>query len=196
MSGVDDAIPGIWNRIERILRAEAPEVAQTLALGALKSDIDELESALPVRLPRDLRRSLKLHNGQRDPSQCLKLCGVMSLMPTDDIRRNWRMLTEIAVDCERQEGVHSPHRNSLNNDWWRRSCIPFAHCEGYYTCVDMDASLGSKMGRVVEHTHDSAMEDTKVPSFADWLERVATALEAGSFVRDDYGFFRVHPRFP
>jgi cell wall assembly regulator SMI1 len=194
MKDSDHLLDDIWTRIERVLVVHAPEVMETLAPGATRDEIAELEAGVGLKLPRDLRRSLEIHNGQRDP-QCNQFCGTVSLMSTADILRDWAMLTEIAVDFDEQHGVYSPEKNSLNADWWRRSCIPFGdHGSGDLTCVDMSPE-GGAVGRIVEHINSNPMEETNMPSFADWLDRVASALEAGRFDREPYGFFNVHPQF-
>ena len=190
-----ERVARIWTRIEKVLQVHAPEVFETLTPGASTEELKNIECALSLKLPSDLRRSLEIHNGQHDPSQCFSFCGAMHLMSTTDIIRDWKMLTEIGVECEQQEGIHHPDHISLNRDWWRRSCIPFGHSNGYYTCVDMKGAKGLKVGRIVEHTHDDAMEETNMPSFADWCERVALALEHGDFERNKHGFFRVKPKF-
>ncbi len=188
-------LPEIWTRIERVLGFHAPEVLQTLAAGASSAEIAELEKQVGLTLPPDLRRSLEIHNGQNDPSQCLQFCGTMSLLSTADMIRESKMLTELGIGFDRDNGEYAAGNNSLNGDWWRLSCIPFAHCEGYYSCVDTLAAEHLPAGRIVEHTHDGPMEETNMPSFADWLERVALALEAGRFDRKLHGFFSVYPEF-
>lgn len=195
MKASGDLLSDVWARIERVLAVHAPEVLQTLAVGASSAQIAELEAQTRLTFPPDLRRSLELHDGQKDPSQCLKFCGTMSLLSTGDMIREWKMLTELGIGFDRDNGEYDSSNNSLNGDWWRLSCIPFGHCEGYYSCVDTLAAEHLPAGRIVEHTHDGPMEETNMPSFADWLERVAIALEAGRFDRNLRGFFSVYPEF-
>jgi cell wall assembly regulator SMI1 len=195
MKNAKRAINGIWRRIERRLQIHAPEVFATLSPGASAAELKKLETAIDLKLPADLRQSLTIHNGQNDRTRCLTFCGYASLMPARNIVRDWRMLTKLGVQFDKESGDYSPAKNRLNHDWWRRSCIPFAEFEGDYTCVDMKATKGLRSGRIVEHTHDSLMSETKMPSFTDWLERIARALEAGKFDREVYGYFQVHPDF-
>ena len=195
MKNSSNFVAEIWTRIEAVLVAHATEVIQTLSPPASAAEIAKLEAGIGLSLPGDLRRSLEIHNGQNDPTQCLNFCGRASLMSSADILRDWNMLTEIGVDLDRVNGIDTTERNSLNGDWWRRSCIPFGHFNGEYWCVDTLAGLGLEAGRIVEFTRNGPMEETNVRSFADWLEQVASALEENRFDRQLYGSFRVHPRF-
>jgi cell wall assembly regulator SMI1 len=190
-SSVPTDIAEVWRRIEHVLAVEAPEVHQTLQAGATAAAIDIIEKEIGFRFPVDLRGSLQIHNGQHDPSRCLKFCGSETLMTTDDIIRDWQMLTEVGKECDLQSGIDPTNRVSLNDDWWKQSCIPFADSEGYYSCVDMDPALGTSIGQVVYHTHDSELEVSQIRGYGAWLKRVMLALEAGRFQRDEYGFFHV-----
>jgi cell wall assembly regulator SMI1 len=72
-----------------------------LAPGATAADLDQVKSVTGVQLPPDLRESLEVHNGQRDPTRCLKFCGLMGLMSSAEIVRDWQMLTELGEDLEK-----------------------------------------------------------------------------------------------
>jgi cell wall assembly regulator SMI1 len=178
---MDDAvIPRLWQSIERVLQAHAPEAAATLAPPATDEEIADLEAAIWVSLPEDLRLSLKVHNGQNDPTRCHAFTDEGILLGTQQIADRWRMVTEI----DESEGSRAAPGQG---PWWKTTCIPFTDAEGNMLCVDMDEALGDRIGEVVCHVHDSEIERGLGASYAHWLSSVAGRLEAGLFRVDDYG---------
>jgi cell wall assembly regulator SMI1 len=178
---MSDAIHDLWQRIERVLKQHAPETAGTLAPPATDQEIDALEAAICQTLPTDLRASLKIHNGQRDPSRCHAFCGEGMLLTTAEIADRWNIVTEIDEDVRFSA---APGRGP----WWKKSCIPFTDAEGNMLCVDMDPSLGSRTGEVVCHVHDGEIERGLGASYQAWLSSLAERLGAGRFRIDDYGY--------
>src|SRR5436190_21108144 len=91
-------VAGIWRRIERVLADAVPETFATLAPPAGDADIAFVERAIGARLPADLAASLRVHNGQADPSRLHIVAPYWLLMGTAEIAETWRMLTDIARD--------------------------------------------------------------------------------------------------
>ena len=177
----DANILDLWRRIERVLEQHAPETAATLASPATDQDISILEVAISQPLPADFRASLKMHNGQRDPTRCHAFCGEGMLLATGEIADRWKMVTEIDED-DRFSAAPG------QGPWWKKTCIPFTDAEGNMLCCDMDPSLGSRMGEVVCHVHDSEIERGLSTSYSAWLSSLAARLEAGRFRIDEYGY--------
>jgi molybdopterin molybdotransferase len=177
---MSDVIPRLWLGIERVLQEHALEAATTLAPPATDEDIANLEAAIGLSLPADLRLSLKIHNGQNDPTRCHAFTDEGILLGTHDIADRWKMVTEID---ESERGREAPGQGP----WWKTTCIPFTDAEGNMLCIDMDESLGDRIGEVVCHVHDSEMERGLGASFTHWLTSVTDRLEAGRFRVDDYG---------
>jgi cell wall assembly regulator SMI1 len=196
MSDAQDNIADAWCRIEKVLEAHAPEVLATLAPGAFEDELKTLERSIGLNLPIDLRRSLQIHNGQNDPTRCLHFCGSETLLSAVEIGQTWHMLTDLAVSFDRQNNTYADTKNSLNGDWWRRTCVPFAGCEGDYFCVDTDPTAPVEKPGIVVHVHDGSIDSTSLMNYRDWLLYVLKALEAGSFDRNTYGYFRVRLPLP
>jgi cell wall assembly regulator SMI1 len=171
----------LWQRIERVLQTHAPDTAATLAPPATEEEIQALEAAIRLSLPADLRASLRLHNGQNDPTRCHSFCGEGILLDTKQIAERWKMVTEID---ERERFSAAPGQGP----WWKTSCIPFTDAEGDMLCIDMDPALKDRIGEVVCHVHDSEIERGLGASFRDWLSSLADRLDAGRFRIDDYGY--------
>jgi cell wall assembly regulator SMI1 len=182
-------IPDLWSRIERVLEQQAAEAAATLAGPATDQQIEELEAAIGQTLPGDLRSSLKVHDGQRDPTRCHAFCGEGMLLSVAEIADRWKMVTEID---EENRFSAAPGQGP----WWKASCIPFTDADGNMLCVDMDPSLGSRRGEVVCHVHDSEIERGLGASYETWLSSLVKRLEAGRFRIDDYGYLWLETEDP
>src|SRR5437660_10756130 len=141
----DANIRDLWKRIERLLEQHASETAATLAPPATEPQIEALEAAIGQTLPMELRASLKVHDGQRDPTRCHAFCGEGMLLSTAEIADRWKMVTQIDED---NRFSAAPGQGP----WWKTSCIPFTDAEGNMLCVDTDPSLGSRVGEVVCHS--------------------------------------------
>jgi cell wall assembly regulator SMI1 len=186
MPNSTNKIQGLWQRIERVLEAYAPETMRTLAPPATDHDIAELEKSIKLTLPTDLRDSLKVHNGQNDPTRCHSICGEGIFLNAAEIAERWRMNTEID-EAESRRSPAVPGRGP----WWKRSCIPFTDAEGNMLCIDMDATLGNRVGEIICHVHDSEIERGLGDSLEEWLSSLAARLEAGRFRIDKYGYLRL-----
>ncbi|MFO1041282.1 MAG: SMI1/KNR4 family protein [Planctomycetaceae bacterium] len=88
-------IASLWNELEELLATIAPTVLPTLNPPATDCDLDLLESKTGLILPQDFRQSLKIHNGQSDPSRLELLTEHGILLSCEEIAEAWRMLCEI-----------------------------------------------------------------------------------------------------
>jgi cell wall assembly regulator SMI1 len=185
----DTNISDLWKRIERVLEQHAPETAATLAPAATDQQIEALEAAIGQSLPMALRASLKIHDGQRDATRCHQFCGEGMLLSAAEIADRWKMVSEID---EENRFSAAPGQGP----WWKTSCIPFTDADGNMLCVDMDRSLGSGVGEVVCHVHDSEIERGLGASYEAWLWSLAARLEAGRFRIDDNGYLWLETEVP
>jgi cell wall assembly regulator SMI1 len=145
---VASTIGDSWRSIERALRAVPTKpglapVAEALAAGATREQVQRAEAQLGVSLPSDLVDSYLLHQGQAND--------------VDFVVGTWRLwkLEEI-VDHHRRAGglLEEP-------------LIGFAD-NGGSTTLAIDASQGEKRGRIIELTEDG--EDVLAPDFStSWL---------------------------
>jgi cell wall assembly regulator SMI1 len=178
-------IADLWERIEMVLRESVPATATTLAPPATDLEIEELESAIDLALPEEFRASLRIHNGQNDPTRCHSFVIEGMLATTEQIAATWRMLTEIDVDL-RNQAVGS------YVTWWDRNWIPFTVGDGDHLCINLNPRLSAtpSLGEIVCHVHDSTYERGIATSYGDWLASVAMKLEGGRFTIDQYGYLR------
>ena len=54
----------LWERIERWLATNAPELHAALQPGASEAEINDAEAALGISFPADVRASFAIHDGQ------------------------------------------------------------------------------------------------------------------------------------
>ena len=190
------SIEQTWQRIETVLRQHAPESHATLAPPASRESIDEFERRCGYPVPEDLRASWLVHDGQIDPTGgCLNFCGHWQLLPVAQCLEFWTMTTQIGEEIEDKDAL--PRQPVVvNRGWWKRSCIPFAGCEGDLLCVDMDPALGPSLGRVVMHGHMDELDPLQTPSYRAWLALVAERLQRGAFCRGEMGYFHLDLKYP
>lgn len=170
----------LWQRVERFLQTHSPDTAATLAPATSDQEIAALEEAIGLTLPRTFRESLKVHNGQDDPTHSRAFTSEGLLLSTAAIAERWKMLTEI------DEGERSRGRPGYGQ-WWKTTCIPFTDAEGNMLCIDIDPGLNDRAGEVVCHVHDGEIERGIAASYRGWLSSLVDRLEAGHFQIDDYG---------
>lgn len=163
----------IWNRIESVLLEHAPLAVETLASPATDDELSTLEGVLGFALPDDLVASLRIHNGQNDPTRLHSFSGEGIFLSTTEIASTWNMLNGL------KDGM---------DDWWSSSWIPFAQSDGSAVCINTERSADGRLGEVIAFVHDSTYEPGIAPSYALWLEKLAFRLEAGDFKVDEYGY--------
>ena len=176
-----------WQRIEGYLRAHAPDVAATLALAATADQIVAIERAIGRQLPRDLASSLRIHNGQNDPSQLWSFTECGQLLSCEGIVEMWQM-TEAAHADEAGRPRPVPGVDYTPSVWWRSTLVPFTFDNGDMLCVDTYSGPDAARGQVVMHVHDDRLSEPLAPSFSAWLAVVAGRLDAGALIVDPQGW--------
>ena len=166
----------IWNTIERELATHAPTVLPTLNSPATDDAVQRLETTLGHPIPGDVRESLKIHNGQHDPSRLQLLCDAGTLLSADRMLEVWAMITEIDRDLSNR----IPDRAGV--EWWNPAYLPISDFEGDHLCVNL---LPDNQGEVLWHVHDSGIEHNVFGSYTDWLQSVADVLTEQRFECDD-----------
>lgn len=185
MASID--IRAVWTRIERVLEECAPDTARTLAPPARDAEINDLEAAVGLSLPEDFRKSLRIHNGQDDPTRCHRFCIEGVLATTKQIAETWQMLTELDGQFRCQDCQWDTHGHG---EWWNRHWVPFTAGDGDCLCINLDPQVrpGGVHGEIVCHVHDSRHEPGIARSYGDWLEAIAERLENRDFTIDEYGY--------
>lgn len=176
----------IWDRLEKWLDANAPQVAETLQPGATEEQLGELETLLGTVLPSDLRESLLIHNGQIDDSDVGFMNG-QEFLSVDRIRSEWSVWKELLDNGEFSDSESDPGKG-IRSDWWNQFWVPLTYDgAGNHYCIDLAPGPGGKVGQMITMWHDDAERSLLAPSYRLWLESYASALEQGRVVfSEDY----------
>ena len=153
-----------------------------LAAPATKKDLQDLEDALGVLIPANLRSSLLIHNGN------ISVDGYKYLS-CPEILQNWKSMTNLSDQgiFADVEVVYSKH-DVFENIWWHRRWVPFsADSCGNLLCVDTDPGPQGCIGQVLHWETNEGPSTTKFSSFAEWLGQHRNELLSGKFKIDDDG---------
>lgn len=194
-----------WERIRTWLTNEYPELGDTLNYGILPEALGEIELNLGVQLPRAVRESYLVVDGQEAESSAGCSEGLffgLTFLPLEDVLDEWRFWRE--VDEDPTTGANPAlldNMHSIPDGWIRRqySCrgwIPLVTDRaGNYIGIDLtppphpinpDGSegVGGSPGQVIVFGRDF---DTKIVLWrgdgesgrARWLASFAEELESG-----------------
>lgn len=194
----------LWNRLERWLEQNVPDILPTLNPGASIQEIEAIQTILGMKLPDDYVASCLIHNGQNQESPGLVPSGMqgsiggtlMALGVRDDslfstVFGEWAMMKQI---YDTDPNIHLSEGGRLDQTvkdrWWVPGWIPIAsNGGGDYSCLDLDPGEGGRWGQVIAFVHDDYdYRVVEAPSFRAWFDQLVEGLEKGSIVNDEeYG---------
>jgi cell wall assembly regulator SMI1 len=143
-----------WERIERWLAVNAPEVADGLDSPASEEDIADAEQELGVRFPDSVRAAYLRHDGQRrDAPSTLYGWEWLSMAR---IREEWSVWKEL-LDGGDFDGLSNDADGlAVRSDWWHPAWIPLTYDGmGNHHCLDLAPGPGGAVGQVIEMWHDA-----------------------------------------
>ena len=168
-------IKTIWSRIEAGVRARDPSESREFPPGATLEDIEEVEEALSLRLPKAVRDSYLLHNG----SARIWISELGFLMPLIDRRAKrptsgfgvlnlWKAMLRVGEELadERSNPV-----GPIRDDHWNTRWVPLTENDcGDFVCLDFAPAKGGKKGQVIEWWGRGGAQRVLADSFTDWLD--------------------------
>lgn len=183
-----------WSRIKAWLEQNYPELGETLNYGIQQQDLDRLELELGQILPRAVKDSYLVTDGQEAESAAGCPEGLffgLTLLPLEDVIDEWRFWRE--VDEDPTTGANPSlltNMQSIPPRWIRRAYsqqgwIPLITDKvGNYLGVDLNPDEHGCPGQVIVFGRDF---DTKVvmwrgegeAGWATWLANFAEDLENG-----------------
>jgi cell wall assembly regulator SMI1 len=175
-----------WERIERWLAVNAPEIAEGLNPPASADEIATTERLLDRRLPDDVRAAYLRHDGQQSDAPWF-LYG-WEWLSLARIRDEWSVWRDL-LDGGDFDGTQSDGDGQVvRDDWWNSGWIPVTYDgSGNHYCVDLSPGPQGTAGQVIEMWHDDDSRPVVDASFDEWIARFAAALEAGEYItHDDY----------
>ena len=168
---------------EQVTVEKRPNCLHILNEGASEKQISQLESLIGLKLPEEVRASLKRHDGQK--SNVISVWGGLELLSCEGIAHNWQINKELLSeetgweDGEVEEGV--------KQQWWNPRWIPWLdNGRGDLTCIDMDPATEGSKGQIIDVGHDSGERPLLYPGFIDFMADFVEDLKSGAaFEYDD-----------
>ncbi len=172
-----------WQRVERWLSADAPEVLARLPAGASDIALVEAEATLGFALPPELRESLSVHDGNDEAFELYRPDGVLlgSLLPLRDMIEGWESLAGAYGDGHNDSSAMP--LAGVKRRWFHRLWIPILGGLGDYACIDLDPARGGKRGQVIDWAHDGGPLEIVATSYSDLFSSFTRDLEAGRYVK-------------
>ncbi|CAE6487355.1 unnamed protein product [Rhizoctonia solani] len=187
-------IANTWQRIRKFMAREYPELGDSLNFGLAPAIIDQVEAELGMTLPKAVRESYLLCDGQEAESGTACAEGLffgLTLLPLEEVVDEWRFWRE--VDEDPATGANPQLLQvmaSIPTGWIRKaySCrgwLPLVTDRaGNYLGVDLAPAEQGTYGQVIVFGRDF---DTKVVMFrgegedgwATWLQSFVEELETG-----------------
>lgn len=178
-----------WQRIQKWLSENVPELADKLPGPAELAQVETAEQAMGMALPAELRESYLLHDGQEygelelnifptpaDAYDDMAFC----LLPIARVADEWKVWKDL-IDGGDFEGEFGEPASGIADAWWSDGWIPVAgNGGGDFLCVDMRPAAGGTVGQVICAWHDDAERHLLAPSWGSYLEQLAADLESGS----------------
>lgn len=160
-----------------------------LQSGASEAQLSELEAALSIRLPDDVKALYRLCNGQSSFDYGL-LNGneFLSLERIQDEWTIWKDLLdagELVADDDIQGDLIEA---GIRKVWWSPKWIPLTYNGGGdHDCLDLAPTEKGVRGQIITMWHDDDERKVLSPSIRDWLQQYAEQLESGQLVfSEDY----------
>lgn len=175
----------IWSKIESWLRANAPQILETLQPGVSDVQITELENFLSIRFPEDVRASYQIHNGQA--SYEYGLMDGREFLSVEQIKGEWQIWKELldSGTFQKEDGQDqgSNPAPGIRNVWWSPQWIPLTYDgSGNHDCLDLNPTARGTVGQIITMWHDDATLEIVAPSFRAWLQQYAEGLESGRLI--------------
>ena len=182
-----------WGRIEAWLAANLPAALENLQPPASEEQLQELSTTLGRPLPDALRACLLIHDGELDGWMPSAFADGHWFLPCTEIGRMWEQLVSLAEEMGGTEDAYDFWRAQVEDGiifvdgpvkprFGSRAWLPFSSLDGHVQrFIDFEPAPGGVEGQVIEVDPESCTYRVLAPSFVDFLEGHAAALERGAF---------------
>ncbi|KAG4302085.1 hypothetical protein PCANB_001633 [Pneumocystis canis] len=188
-----------WRRIDRWAQIHYPELYDQLSYGATIADVDELEHELGYPLPRDVRESFFIHDGQERGGRPTGIVFGITLLDCEELLEEYHLWKRVAINLSRMK---LPDPFSRNKKLFKRqgSCPEgavhsvYAHpgwiplgkdFEGNNIGVDLAPGPTGRWGQVILFGRDQDIKYVIAQSWASFLSMLADDFEKGDWTIDD-----------
>jgi cell wall assembly regulator SMI1 len=187
-------VPAVWKRIEAAVGALAPDLIGNLAEGATVKEINAFEKVIKRKLPEEVRRSFRAHNGEHTEGPSI-VAGLpfgslawasdewsrwASYQGSDPLERPIREL-EILYGSTPKDAIQL---RSANRNWVQLVDLG----DGNYFGLDFDPGSEGVLGQVINFGRNENRKAVWAWSWGWFLNDLAEELEADNFRYDsNYG---------
>jgi cell wall assembly regulator SMI1 len=170
---MNNEVAAYWGRIVAWYEANTPPGTLRLPPGIDEDLIQVAEAEIGLRLPGDVRTFYRMHDGL-DGSSLLHYGEFLSLEFLLGEHSTTPRPGEPGADV-------APHDLSgpIKPTWWSLMRAKIVDNSGDGVMVDLDPAPGGTVGQIILFDHEMGPRRVLAPSFAEWLARLARALEAG-----------------
>src|SRR5262249_10657791 len=159
-----------WRRFENWLCEHSPVFCRwPLAPGASERDLKAFERTIGAKLPADMRRSYRRHNGSA--GVCLfSVVGAGGWVTLKEAAEHWKLFQEIRPQLENAGFLETP-KGPMKKVHISPGWIPISdHSSGDHLCVDLDPGKRGTVGQLFSYWHEYGAWRIVAPSITAFLE--------------------------
>lgn len=177
-----------WKRLKRWCKANTPDAGGDCP-PATAAEIEAFEAAIGQKLPKDVRESYRVYNGQ-----CAGPGIVFGLVvePLRDCLVHWKTWAEgyqMNIDdgsaADMDAGCTSFPAGYVRQHYFNRGWIPLTYDSGgNHIGVDLNPGPKGTRGQVIKFGRDDEFHTVYALSWGQFLTDIADELESGNFLLD------------
>jgi cell wall assembly regulator SMI1 len=170
----------VWRQLDRLFQKLAPGLKRTLATGARRRALSDLEKTIRRSVPQDVQESLLCHNGQKD--------GVPGcifgnrLLPVADVIEFWKGSRGHDADAVPDVRIRSFPSGAVQLCQSHPGWLPLAaDWNGNFIGVDLAPDLAGTRGQVIVFGRSESQHFVLASSWAEFLAEYADDVDHGRF---------------
>lgn len=206
------SISEIWNRLDKWMDHEFPELGDDMEDGATVNDLNAFEKDLNISLPLDVRESYKIHDGELSLGKLRGLIFSYPLLDLESMANETKIWRKVAIRLQRKGEYYHDNTNETGSSFQQQknkhakflsnqksvpegaispvycdpNWIPFAKDNvGNNIAIDLAPGPRGHWGQVIVFGRDFDTKVVAASSFTEFLFSLCEDLEDGKYVLDD-----------
>jgi cell wall assembly regulator SMI1 len=174
--------------LEKWLSEYLPEVLDDLRPGASLEMVQQLESAIGVRLPDSFKNLYLWHDGQNMSTRTGPWYG-LRFLPVNRIQKEYEMWQQVLRDSSEESLISlnaimkSTPQQFVKREYANLKWIPFAYDNGgNYLGIDLDPDIQGTVGQVINFGRDEERKIAIADSLESYLDWMLQKLVDGNFI--------------
>jgi cell wall assembly regulator SMI1 len=207
------SIDSLWDRIERWMEDEYPELEDNLNDGVTTADLNEFENDLAIgKLPTEFRQFYKRHDGQLRGGKPTGIIMGLALLDLESIFEEYSVWSKVAERLEKTNNTHMPRvpkegssknpgnntfianqrsipPNSIQPYYYYRGWIPILKDHiGNQIALDLAPGPNGNWGQIIIFGRDFDTKLVVASSFQEFIWTFVQDLENGNYSIDSNQF--------